>query len=402
MNRVTVGGAIAPLLATSAVQAAASLTMFSVAVVAAVAAPEIGVQATSIGTFMAIAYGAAMLAGLMTGALLDRYGAVRIGQVAMLLAFAGVVCLAISNPLAALFSAVLLGFSYGPVNPFSTHILARVVPEPHRSLFFSIKQSSQPAGTALAGAALPLLVLAFDWRAAIIAAGSVPIVAALCIQPLRGRLDAARNPALALRAGNVLAPLRFVLGQANLRRLTLSGFLLSGTQVSLASFFVIYLTGPLSLSLTAAGLMFTVMQVGGVIGRLLWGAMADRLLSANFILRGLAAATAALSIAIVYFPNDLPGTALAVLSFMLGATSHGWNGIFFSELVRSAPADRVGEAASGAQFGSLAGVAVAPALFGLIVTLSGSYFPAFAMTAGAMIVTAFYLRLSAAPSPSLG
>ena len=89
MAALTDRGAVAPLLATSSVQVTASLTMFGVAVIAPVAAPDIGVEATLIGAFTAIAYGFGMLAGLLTGAFSDRYGAIRVGQTAMLLAFLG-------------------------------------------------------------------------------------------------------------------------------------------------------------------------------------------------------------------------------------------------------------------------------------------------------------------------
>ena len=138
MTELTDRGAIAPLVATSSLQVMVSLTMFGVAVIAPVAAPDIGVEANLIGTFIAIAYGAGMLAALLTGAFSDRFGAIRVGQTMMALAFLGVACLALSSPVAALLSAVLLGISYGPINPLSTHILARVVAEPRRPLFFSI------------------------------------------------------------------------------------------------------------------------------------------------------------------------------------------------------------------------------------------------------------------------
>ena len=84
---------------------------------------------------------------------------------------------------------------------------------------------------------------------------------------------------------------------------------------------------------------------------------------------------------------------LIAVSFLLGATSHGWNGIFFSELVKFASAGTVGDVASGCQFVLLAGLAVVPAIFGLIVTFSDSYIAAFVAIAGAMFVAATYLRL---------
>lgn len=394
MTAPTDRGAIAPLVATTAVQMVASLTTFGVAVIAPVAAPDIGVAATLIGTFTAIVHGSGMLAGLLTGAFADRFGAIRVGQAVMILAFGGVFCLALSSPLAALVSAVLLGFSYGPVNPFSTHILARVVPEKQRPLIFSIKQSGQPAGTAISGVVLPLLVALYDWRIAILATGLVACIVAVAIQPLRQRLDSARDTTRAIRMGSVTAPLRLIWRTPRLRCLALSGFVYSGTQVSLASFFVVYLTGALSLSLTTAGLIFTTMQVGGVLGRLAWGAVADRLVSANAIYTGLGAATAVFCIATGLVAPSLPVFVLVALSFALGATSHGWNGIYFSELTNFAPPGTVAEAASGAQFTSLAGVAAVPLIFGIVVTMTGGYVAAFLALAGAMVVATGYMRLT--------
>ena len=393
MTELTDRSAIAPLVATSSLQVMVSLTMFGVAVIAPVAAPDIGVEATLIGTFIAIAYGAGMLAALLTGAFSDCFGAIRVGQTMMALAFLGVACLALSSLVAALLSAVLLGISYGPINPLSTHILARVVPEPRRPLFFSIKQSAQPAGTALAGVLLPFLVHLFDWRVAILAAGLSACVVAVAIQPFRQRLDGARDHGRKIRFASVIAPLRLVWGESRLRCLALSGFIFSGSQVSLASFFVVYLTDAFSMALTTAGLVFTTMQIGGVIGRLFWGAIADTLVPANLVLTGLGFVTGVFSIILCNIAPEWPIVFLVVVSFLLGATSHGWNGVYFSELVKFAPAGTVGDVASGCQFALLAGVAVVPAIFGLIVTFSASYFAAFVTIAGAMFVATTYMGL---------
>ncbi len=392
-GEVTDRGAIVPLVATSGVQITASLTMFGVAVIAPVAAPDIGVEATLIGTFTAIAYGSGMLGGLLTGAFCDRFGAIRVGQITMILAFFGVVLLAISHPLAALLSAIVLGISYGPVNPFSTHILARVVPVKSRPLFLSIKQSAQPAGTAIAGILLPFLVALYDWRIAMLATGAIACIAAVALQPLRRRLDAVRDRARVIRAGSILEPIRLVWSEPRLRCLALSGFILSGTQVSLASFFVVYLTSEIALTLSTAGLIFTVMQVGGVLGRLVWGGIADRFLPANAVITSLCAGTALLCAVTALFAAEWPVVALGLLSFALGATSHGWNGIFFSELIKFAPEGTVGAAASGAQFSTLAGLAVLPAVFGIVVTAGGGYDAAFLMLAIVVTVATVYMRL---------
>ena len=204
-------GFVGPLAGTFAVQTVVSMAMFGVAVIAPVAAPEIGVQAELIGTFSAIAYGFGMLAGLMTGALAGHFGAIRICQLAMVFVLFGVVALTISTPLAAIASAVLLGLSYGPVNPASTEILARVTTPRTRPLVFSAKQTGMPAGAALAGAILPLLIVAFDWHVAIVSTGILAIVVAFAIQPLQSQFAAKPDATRSVSAKNIIDPLGLVI-----------------------------------------------------------------------------------------------------------------------------------------------------------------------------------------------
>jgi len=383
--------AAAPLAATFMVQTMASMSMFGVAVIAPVAAPEIGVDATLIGVFTSIAFSFGMLTGLPTGALASRYGGIRVSQATMLLALMGVAALTLATPVAAIASAILLGFCYGPVNPVCTHILAGVSPERWRPLIFSIKQTGMPAGTALAGVLLPFLVLAYDWRVAILAAGLLAALTAVAIQPLRARIDADRERGGVLRAGSVIAPLSLVLRTPRLRTLGLVGFVYSGAQVALSTFYVVYLTAALSLSLTTAGLLYTILQIGAVMGRILWGGVADRSYPADRVLVGLGVGTAIFAVLAGAMTPGWSCWSLAPASFLLGATSHGWNGVFASELVKYAPAGHVGEAASGIQFVSLAGVAAVPPAFGLVVTFGGGYGVAFAAAAAVMLAAALYL-----------
>ncbi len=383
---------IPALLATFSVQMLASMAMFGVAVIAPVAAPAIGVDATLIGSFTAFAYACGTIAGLLTATLTDRYGAIRICQVSLVLAFMGTLALAFGTLAAAILSAVLLGFCYGPVNPVSTQILARVAPAKSRPLFFSIKQSGVPVGTAIAGVLLPLLVLSYDWRTAIVATGALALIVALAIQPLRSSLDAIRRPDRQLRPGNLTSPLKLVWQNIDLRCLALAGFIYAGCQVAIMAFYVLYLTSALNMSLTKAGLIYTVLQVGAIVGRLFWGAVADRVLAAKHVLVGLGLMTAIAILISGQLTADQSIWTIGSVSFLLGITSHGWNGVYFSELVRLVPNELTAEAAGGMQFANLAGVAVIPPIFGVIVTYNG-YMAAFYTICTAMALAAIYLKL---------
>ena len=379
------------LAATFAVQTLASMSMFGVSVVAPVAAPAIGVSATLVGAFTAIAYGAGLVAGLIAGACADRYGAVRVCQATMLLSLVGCAALSLAHPVAALASAIFLGLAYGPVNPASTHILARVTPPQSRPLFFSIKQTGMPAGVAIASLLLPWLVALFDWRVAILVTGMLAVLVALAIQPLRRSLDSVRDPSRPIKPGNMIAPLRLVWTEPRLRCLAIMGFVYSGSQVAIMAYYVVYLTSALSMSLVAAGMVNTALQVSAVAGRLFWGAVADRYVAAGYLLAGIGVATAIFSFAAGLFEASWPVWPIVAISCLLGATSSGWNGVFFSELVKHAPEGRTGDAAGGLQFATLLGVAVVPPVFGLVVAIAGNYLAAFAAIAVATSAVAVYL-----------
>ncbi len=391
-------GFAGPLAGTFAIQTLVSMAMFGVAVIAPVAAPAIGVKAELIGTFSAIAYSVGMLAGLATGAFAARFGAVRICQLTMVFVLLGVFALTLSTPLAAVASAVLLGLSYGPVNPASTEILARVTTPRSRPFIFSVKQTGMPAGAALAGVVLPLMILAFDWRVAISTIGIAAIVVAVAVQPLRRKMDPAHNVTAGTGLDGILEPLRLVWQSPSLRCLGCIGFVYGGSQVAIATFYVIHLTSELALSLEVAGLLYTALQVSAIAGRLIWGGVAGRLVPGNRVLVGLGLATPVFALVAGSYQASWPLWSLAVFSVFLGMTSHGFNGVLFSELTKNTSQDKIGAVAGGLQFAMFAGVATMPFIFGLIVTFTQSYFIAYGTFALAVLLTAAYAAVGLASS----
>jgi len=402
--------AIPALAATFAVQTIAAMAMFGVSVIAPVAAADIGVNATLIGAFTGLAYGSGLVVGLLSGRLADRFGALRTSQATMVFALTGCLLLSISTPLAALASAIAFGLCYGPVNPLSTHILSRVVPERSQPLFFSIKQTGMPAGAALAGLVLPFIVATYDWRVAIVSVGVAAAATSVFIQPLRRRLDAIRAPGPPIRLSSFVEPIILAWKIPMLRRLGLMGFTYSGVQVALMSFYVLYLIDDLSfsyasdvvsinvnfysISIPTVGFVYAILQISAVAGRLFWGAIADRVAGASPLLVGIGIATAIFTTLAGTMDETWSILGVSVISLLLGVTSSGWNGLFFSELVRFAPEGRTGDAAAALQFATLSGVTIVPGAFGFVVTASGSYFVAFAAAGALVLIGAIQFGLS--------
>ena len=368
------------ILAMLAVLTTSSLAVFTVAVLAPEAAPDLGLDPKLIGPYTSVVYFFAAVVGAVTGGLIARFGAIRVCQTTMVAAAAGMLLLAAGYPLAALLSAVVLGFNYGPFNPASAHILSGLTRPRWQPFVFSLKQTGVPLGGALAGALAPLLVIEFGWRGAAVAVGAVGLVMALLLQPLRPRFDKDLKPVGVTALVNVWAPLRLVMIQPVLRRYTMTAFTYAGCQVSSGVFIVVYMTESHGMSLTLAGLILTCMQVGGFVGRLIWGAASEKILSSRHMLMSLGVMAALFLILTALISGAWPKPLIVAVATFLGMSTFGWNGIMLSEIATHSPQGMAAETTAGMQLVMFGGVVVFPVLFGLIAAGAG-YAAAFAALA---------------------
>jgi predicted MFS family arabinose efflux permease len=386
MRRVR--GSVA-LAATLAIQIYTSLVATAAAVLAPEIAQSFAIAPKWIGVYVSLIYVGAMFASLACGGFIERFGAIRVSQACVILCVAGAVGVALAPDRAVallVVAALVVGVGYGPITPASSHVLIRTATPGRVALTFSIKQTGVPAGAALAGAILPGLALAFGWRRAFIAVAVAGLVVAAVAQSVRGTLDADRA---ARRQGfspaRVLAPLAIVFRSRALVELTAIAFLYAATQVCLTSFLVVYLTEELGWTLVAAGFALTVTTLGGVVGRVLWGFVADRLSSPRRVLGTLGVVACACSLALASAGGAWPTSALVAVAALFGGTAIGWNGVQLSEVARLAPAGAAGAITGASGFVSFSGVVVGPPVFALLSALPGGYrtgFVVFGMLSG--------------------
>ena len=370
-----------PLAAMLAVLTNASLSVMTVAVLAPVAAPDIGTEATRIGVYTAIVYLFGTLSGAVTGPLVSRFGAIRVCQATMLLCAAGMAMLAQSTLAWAFLSAVVLGCAYGPFNPASAHVLWQLATPRWRPFVFSVKQTGVPLGGMLAGALIPPLVLLADWQTSAWAVGGAGLVMMIALAPLRARFDVGLTRGEPLNLRRLLAPVKLALGEPRLRRYSLTAFTYAGCQLSVATFTVVYLTDAVAMSLVTAGTVFACVQAGGFGGRLLWGMVAARMLTPKATLVTIGSITAACIVLFACVTPAWPLWLVLVLATVLGATSFGWNGVMLSEIATHAPEGEAIAATAGMQVVMFGGITVFPPLFGALVGWSGSYAVALVLTA---------------------
>jgi MFS family permease len=153
------------------VQTMMSLAGLSAPVFAVRLADDLGVSAGWVGLYMSAVFIVAMFSGVLGGGAVARLGAIRVAQICLVVAGAALALMTFGALYWVVIAALMIGFSYGPPTPASSHILARVTPPRLMPIVFSFKQTGVPAGGALAGVLVPPMVLAWGWRGACPGAG---------------------------------------------------------------------------------------------------------------------------------------------------------------------------------------------------------------------------------------
>jgi MFS family permease len=386
-----------PLAATLAIQALVAMATITVPVLAPAASDELHLSAGLIGLYVSLVYLGSMISSAASADLIRRFGAIRFSQYCLVMCAAGLALLTLGTTPALVASALVLGLGYGPITPASSHILAKTTPPHMMSFVFSVKQTGVPLGGALAGVVVPPLVLIGGWRLGALAVAGLCVLTALVAQAIRAENDADRDPKRPISARGPFRALALVATDANVRRLALSSFFFSALQLCLTTYLVTYLANQLGYTLVEAGLMLAVATTAGIVGRIAWGAAADRSgrPAAVLGLVGIAMAAAAGTMAIS--SPDWPSAAMIVLCAAFGGTAIGWNGVYLAEVAREAPPGKTVEATGGALFFTFFGVLITPPLFAAIVEGGGSYGMAFAVVAVPPLLCGLWLLSRAAP-----
>ena len=369
------------LAVTTAIQAMVSMALLTLPAMAPVAAQGLGVPPALVGAYVALCYLAAMLSSLIGGTLVRRLGAIRVSQLGLALCAIGLLLCAVPWLPAVALGALCIGAGYGPITPASSHLLALTTPAHRMALVFSIKQTGVPAGGMLAGALVPGLSLWLGWQVALAVVAGVCAVCAVLSQPLRAALDADRQPSQALALGALFRPVGMVLGHRSLAVLAACSFLFSAVQVSVTAYMVTYLNGSLGMTLLAAGAALSVSQLAGVVGRIAWGAVADRGLGPRNTLMLLAVLMIVGSVLTALLQPGWPTALIWAIVALLGASAIGWNGVYLATVARQAPPGQAATATGGTLMFTFMGVVLGSPAFGALAGFSGSYRLAFAALA---------------------
>jgi predicted MFS family arabinose efflux permease len=354
-------------------QTVANIGPLGMPAIASLIREDLGLTLAQAGSFVSAYYIGPVATSLFAGLLADRWGNARtlvLGQAVIALGL-----LAVSAaPTYGVFVVLMVaaGVGYGLLNPASTTAAMSWFPVHQRATVVGIKQVGLPFGGMLGAVALPPLALVVGWRWAVAAsAGALALCALACALVFRDPpAEVAER-----RAGRGAGSLRAVLTSRDLWLVALSTGVFAAMQTVWMAFLTLYLQGVVGLSLLAASRYLALAQGGGMLGRVVFGLLSDRVFGGRRRAPlAIAGCTSALcSVAIAFTGPGVSTPWLAVLALVFGFAGIGWNGVQHTLMAELAGP---GAAATAIGLGlaiASAGVMVGPPVFGGFVQAAGGY-----------------------------
>jgi len=342
------------------------------AVLAPLIIAELHADAAWVGIYFSLTAFAGLIGQLGSGGFIIRHGAIRMSQIALLFTGAGLAVAVLGGAVGFVLSALIGNGVASVATPASSQLLGRWSVARYAPFAFSIAQCAIPAGILLTGYLGPVTAQSFGWRDTMLASAALCWAVALMLQPLRGRLDTESSARHPIRLSDLRTTITAVLAVRELRSLSFACFAFNGTQAVFVAYFVTYMTAQ-GHPLVAAGSLYSTVIAVALPGRILWAWVGGFYVAPHLVLGGLAFGMAVSIGLIGTFTPHWPLLAIGAVTMVVSATALSWHGIMLSEAARLAPPGRVGAVTGGVlSFGQI-GALSSPAVFSLLLGLSGGY-----------------------------
>ncbi|MBI2875225.1 MAG: MFS transporter [Firmicutes bacterium] len=348
------------------------LSLGSVGLVAG--ATQIGMAITSLGV----------------GWLSDRMGWLRLlflGQVVMAAAVLGSTR---TGSFTILYIMVLIaGMAGAAINPATSKAVVYWFSRNKRGTAIAAMKTGITLGRSSAPAILPALALWAGWRWAVALVAVVAVAWAVAGQILGRKVPETQNG-----SGNGHErsgiDMKALFRNRGLLLICGTGLIFIGSQVTVSTYFILYLHNVLGYTLLAASGTLAVAQFLGVGGQLLWGFLGDRYFAANrkipTILMGGIGAASLLFLGL--FPKGGPPALLLGIAVVIGTMIYSWSGTLTIMRAEAVPKRMAGTAVGLGGVTSGIGAFTIPPLFGTAVDLTGSYRLAWMMLVGLILLGA--------------
>ena len=341
--------------------------------IASLVRADLDLTLTQAGSFVSAYYIGPIVMSLFAGLLADRWGTARTLVLGQAIIAAGLLGVSTTGSYPTFITLIALaGIGYGTLNPASTTAAMSWFPARQRATVVGIKQVGLPFGGMLGAAIVPALALAFGWRRAIVV--SALLIAACAVVCALVYRDPPGEPLPARRPGERGA-LALVLLNRDLWLVAVATLIFAAMQTVWMAFLTLYLQAVVGLSLLGASRYLAIAQGGGVLGRIAFGVLSDRVFGGRRRLPlAIAGCGSALcSVALAFTGPATSAVWLAPLALVFGVVGIGWNGVQHTLMAELAGPRTAGTAVGlGLAISSL-GVTIGPPIFGWCVTAAGGF-----------------------------
>ena len=351
--------------------------------------PELKLTYSEVGSIMTFMYLGAMLMSVPAGWLTDYMGIKKTIVYAELITGGFVALIGLGwNYGSIIFFVFLVGIGYGISNPPTTKGIMVLFQQRNRGLAMSLKQTGVPLAGALAAAVLPLLALFSSWRVSFVAAGIVVSVMGMLSHIIyQPQLEHSSLP----YGNRQKADWKKIIFNKNVVFLSIAGAFCSLLQVSLFTHTALYLIDAQKFELLQATFTLTLMSLGGIVGRVFWGTVSDRLFkgSRRIVLQIIVSIIFGIAL-ILGLHIELPSYLLVIIFFLLGTSAIGWNGVFHALIGEISEEALVGQVTGVTMIIVFLGGLTGPFLYGKIVDTCKSHDEAWLFLSAAMVAAFFF------------
>lgn len=329
---------------------------------------DLGISRFQFGTLPTFYFIAAMILSNGAGRLVHKRG----GRPVLLTLFAisGVGAIAVSAAPSypwLIGAAVIMGMGLAISNPVTNQLVSVHLDVGQQGLAIGIKQSGTYLGALLAGAALPAIAVRWGWR---VGFGSVSLAAVLGFAI--AFVVVPKGPSRSSRTWTSNGQSESEGDSDRFRPLVRYAFFMAAGSAAVPAYLALYAHETLELSETSAGHVLALLGVIGVVARVAWGPIAERLptTSGPLVVIGTAGVFSQLAVAWAE-PGKLLFLWIGVAGLGMGAL--GFTAIAMTGVVRDATEDDTGRISGRVLTGFFGGMVVGPPVFGGLVDMTGSY-----------------------------